>query len=76
LPAELRVRLDELEAKRESEALTPDEHAELIRVVDSLESFEVQRVEKLSRLAALRGISLTTLMQDRMGAPPPEEPAP
>jgi hypothetical protein len=70
LPAELRARLDELEAKRESEALTPDEHAELIRVVASLESFEVQQVEKLSRLAELRGVSLTTLMQD-LGLKPP-----
>jgi hypothetical protein len=64
LPADLRDRLGELEAKREAEALTSDEHAELIRLVASLESLEVQRVEKLSRLASLRGVSLPTLMQD------------
>jgi hypothetical protein len=71
LPAELRARLDELEAKREAEALTSDEHAELLRLVASLESLEVQRIEKLARLASLRGVSLPALMQD-LGLKPPD----
>lgn len=64
LPADMRGRLDQLDAKREAEALTPDEHAELIRLVDHVEDLEARRVTSLSRLASLRGVSLATLMHD------------
>ena len=70
LPAELRGRLDELDAKREAETLTQEEHAELIHLVACVETLEVKRVENLSRLAALRGVSLSTLMHD-LGLKPP-----
>jgi hypothetical protein len=70
LPPELRSRIDELDARREAETLTPEEHAELIRLVACVETLEAQRVENLSRLAALRGVSLSTLMHD-LGLKPP-----
>lgn len=71
LPPELLGRLDKLDAKREAEALTPDEHAELIQLVARVETLEAERVENLSRLAALRGVSLSTLMHD-LGLKPPD----
>jgi hypothetical protein len=71
LPADLRDRLERLEEKRESEILTPDEHAELLRIVAQVEGLEAQRVETLSRLACLRGTSLPTLM-DELGIRPPD----
>jgi hypothetical protein len=70
LPDELRSRLDELEVKRDSETLTPEEHAELIRLVACVETLEARRVENLSRLAVLRGVSLSTLMHE-LGLNPP-----
>lgn len=71
LPADLRDQLDQLDARREAEALTPDEHAELIRLVARVEELEAQRVENLSRLATVRGVSLSTLMHD-LGLQPPD----
>lgn len=70
LPAGLRDRLEELGDKRESETLTTEEHAELLRLVSEAEALEAQRVESLSRLARLRGVSLAALM-DALGIRPP-----
>jgi hypothetical protein len=70
LPAELRDRLAHLHEKRESEALTSGEHAELLGLVAQAEALEAERIEHLSRLAALRGVSLTELM-DALGIRPP-----
>jgi hypothetical protein len=70
LPADVHDRLRLLDEKRADETLTPEEHAELLRLVDQLEDLQVQRVEKLSRLARLRGVSLTALM-DTLGIRPP-----
>jgi hypothetical protein len=64
LPAEMRERLGQLNEKSEDEALTPDEHAELLGLVDRIEALEVGRIENLSRLAHLRGVSLMALMDD------------
>ncbi len=62
LPAELQERLERLDDKRTNETLTPDEHAELLRLVAQVEALEAQRLENLSRLARLRGVSLVVLM--------------
>src|SRR5262245_60587480 len=60
LPAELRARLAQLDEKRENEELTPNEHAELLRLVSEVEDISAQRVENLSRIARLRGVTLAT----------------
>lgn len=70
LPPELRARLEQLGEKRENEALTADEHDELLRLVTQVEELDVRRIENLSRLAQLRGLSLGALM-DRLGISPP-----
>ncbi len=72
LPAELRARLRLLNERCEDEALTPDEHAELLGLVAKVEGLEVERMESLSRLARLRGVPLTVLMDD-LGLRPPED---
>ncbi len=71
LPTEMRDRLGRLNEKSEDEALTPDEHAELLRLVAQVEALEVERIENLSRLARLRGVSLAALM-DELGIRPPD----
>ena len=63
-PPDVQRRLNELIAKRQAETLTPGEHEELLRLVEQSEKAEATRVEALAQLAALRGMSLTTLMDD------------
>ena len=63
-PPDVQRRLNELIAKRQAETLTPGEHEELVRLVEQSERAEAARVEALAQLAALRGVSLTTLMGD------------
>jgi hypothetical protein len=72
LPAALRDRLRQLDDKREAEALTLDEHSELVGLVAQVEVLEARRIESLSRLARLRGVSLPSLM-DELGLHPPDE---
>lgn len=56
-------RFDELNAKRRAFILTPEEHEELLRLVDESEAFTVRRLEALAELAQLRQISLPALMK-------------
>jgi hypothetical protein len=56
-------RFDELNAKRRGFALTPEEHDELLRLVDESEAFTVRRLEALTELAQLRRIALPALMK-------------
>lgn len=63
-PPDVQRRLNELVAKRQAETLTPGEHEELLRLIEQSEKAEAARVEALAQLAALRGVSLTKLMDD------------
>lgn len=65
LPAELQERLQQLDDKHASESLTPDEHTELLRLVSEVEALDAQRVESLSHLARLRGVSLAARLHAR-----------
>jgi len=71
LPAEAQKRLNALADKRRAGTLTSEEHRELLGLVNQLENAEAKRVEALGELARLRGISVTTLMQN-LGIRPPE----
>ncbi len=53
-----------LQQKLEEETLTLSEHQELIQLNDKAEWLNVQRVEALAQLAALRQITLPQLMQN------------
>jgi len=63
-------RFDELNARRRAFALTPEEHEELLRLVDESEAFTVRRLEALVELAQLRQVPLPALMQ-QLGLKPP-----
>lgn len=62
LPRTLEARYKDLAKKRDAESLTPSEYDELLDLTDRIERFEVQRLEALSRLAKLRGLSLRALI--------------
>jgi hypothetical protein len=64
LPADVQTRLNELIVKRQAETFTPDEHDELLHMIEQSEQVEAARVEALAQLARLRGVSLTALMHD------------
>ena len=70
IPADIRGRFDELIAKRQKEAITPAELAELIQITDRIEQHDAQRLAALDALAHLRQVTLFDLM-DSLGIPPP-----
>jgi hypothetical protein len=63
VPLDIQERYDELIAKRQSEALTPGEYDELLRLSDQVEKLDAERVEYLKELACIRQTSLTALMK-------------
>lgn len=63
LPEEVQRRYAELMAKRDTETLGEAEYAALLRLTKQVEAFDVARVEALSKLAALRGVTLSELMR-------------
>jgi hypothetical protein len=71
IPEELQTRYDGLVAKRRTESLAPEEHAELLNLTDSVERAEAERVAALTALAQSRGVSLPDLMQSLGIEPPP-----
>lgn len=57
-------RFAELDQKRQDETLTDGEHLELLALNELIEQRNVERIQSLNKLAQLRQISLTTLMQN------------
>jgi hypothetical protein len=57
LPAETWERYHQLQARREAEQLTPEEHAELIELTDQIEDWNVRRLELAQQLSQRRGVS-------------------
>ena len=62
LPEEVQHRYNELQAKLQDEATAPEEHQELLQLIDVVEQADADRLEDLVELAQLRGVSLTDLM--------------
>ena len=67
---EIQQRYETLITKRIAETLTPEEHAELLQLTDSIEHLEAQRMTYLTELARLRRTSLSELME-QLGIHPP-----
>jgi hypothetical protein len=61
---DVQQRYDELTAKRRAETLIPEEHQELLALVDRIEQADAERVRALIELAQLRHVSVTTLMAE------------
>ena len=70
LPADVQRRFDELIVKRDAETLDPEEYAELLRLTQRVEAFDMARLEALTKLAALRGVTLPELMRQLEMKPP------
>jgi hypothetical protein len=66
IPSEVRQRYAALIARRREGTLTPEEHAELVRLGDEVEVMDAQRAEHLASLARVRGVSLDEVM-DSLG---------
>jgi hypothetical protein len=63
LPADVRQRYDALNAKLHDETITPQEHEELLALIDRIELADAERMQRLVALAQLRGVSVDTLME-------------
>lgn len=72
LPESERQRLLELAERRSDETLTPGEHSELLELQLRLEALHAARVKALAKLAKLRGVTLTTVME-QLGIHLPEQ---
>ncbi len=72
LPANLRERYAELIGKRQAQTLSTEEHDELLRLTDQVETLESQRALALVELAQLRHQPLAALLQD-LGIPAPAD---
>lgn len=70
VPEELTRRYRELSRRRRAERLTSQEYDELIRLGDTVEQYEVVRVQRLMELARLRRMSLPQLLKS-LRIPPP-----
>lgn len=64
LSAQEQTRWTQLEQKRQAETLTTEEHQELLTLNDKMEQLNVIRMQALTKLAFIRQISITTLMQN------------
>jgi hypothetical protein len=62
LPEDVQQCYDELIAKRDAATLSDEEYTELLRLTKQVEAFDVARIEALSKLACLRGVTLAELM--------------
>lgn len=57
------AQLAELGEKRANETLTPTEHQELLALQHKLEALHAARVKALVGMAAIRGVTLTDMME-------------
>jgi hypothetical protein len=62
VPSAIQQRYDVLREKLHDESLSPEEHQDLIKMIDVIEQYDVERLEKLIQLTKLRNISLDELM--------------
>ena len=63
LPADIRQRYDALNAKLHDETITPQEHEELLTLIDRIELADAERMQRLIALARLRDMSVDTLIE-------------
>lgn len=63
LPVEVQQRYEALLAQRDRGTLDADTYAELLRLTQQTEAFDVGRLEALSQLAAQRGVTLSEVVR-------------
>jgi hypothetical protein len=72
LPEAVHARYQALTARRKAQDLTPEEHQELLGLIDQAELAEASRAQALVELARLRGKPLAALIED-LGIRPPSD---
>jgi len=70
LSPEIRRRYAELTAKLRAETLMPEEHQELLHLIDQIELADAERMQHMITLAQIRQVSIDALMH-QLGIPPP-----
>ena len=70
LPLDAQKHFDTLVAKRQAETITPDELQELIMLTDKIEESNVVRVANIAKLAQIRGVSFSDMMEELAIRPP------
>ena len=63
VPVAVRERFNHLNEKLHNEVITPEEHQELLQLVEQIEMADVARLKAMVELARLRNVSVDTLMQ-------------
>lgn len=71
LSQETQQSYDQLQAKLQAETISPEEHQELLTLIDTVEKTDAKRLEALMTLAQLRQVSLPDLMVQLDIQPPP-----
>lgn len=61
-PLETQQRYEGLQAKLQTETITPDEHQELLHLIDVVEQANVERLQYLAELSQLRQLTLPELI--------------
>ncbi len=69
-PVEIRKRHAELNLRLHEETITPDEHQELLQLIDRLELADAERLKHLIELAGIRNVSVDLLMSQLDIRPP------
>ena len=64
LPSDIQADYDNLIAKRRAETLKSEEYKELLHLTEKIAQFEAKRIKAITKLASLRQISLTQLMNE------------
>lgn len=67
----LQNRYDILQRKLIAEQITPDEHEELLSLIDTVEQADAKRLQALIKLAHLRNVTLDEVMAQLGIHPPP-----
>ena len=62
LPERTQSRFHDLKEKRDAATLTPVEYEELLAIIDQIETHDVERLEALAELAAMRNVPVRQLM--------------
>jgi hypothetical protein len=71
LPEEIQQKYNELSAKMRSQTITPEEHQDLLKLIDIVEKADGDRLQHLIQLSQLRNISLAELMKQLQIHPQP-----
>ena len=71
LPEEIQQKYIDLSAKMRSQTITPEEHQDLLKLIDIVEKADGDRLQNLIQLSQLRNISLAELMKQLQIHPQP-----